>query len=355
MMRTEAGVSTTAPTGFRIAGLDGLRALAVLTVFVGHAGLHSYLPFLPGAGTGVTIFFFLSGYLITSLLRREFSQAGRVSIRDFYLVFPLVYAIMSRRLSRRNQAKLLLGLCILALVWRAVLVFGFGDGYNRTYFGTDTRADSLLGGCLLAVYLNPVFDELPPRLESWIAAPRRAVATLLGGFFLVVAGEQLSSRLAAVFEPTIQLIGLYVAFMVLLRAPETWVGRLLEWAPVVRLGVLSYTFYLFHGLILETIDQNTSLPVVPTAIVAFVVVWAICEAINRAVEQPLARLRRRLSHQRTRTVKPATPAAVRLNGVRPAVAATPALSVGAVSSHTGGGEHSEILLGSPAAEEVVDE
>lgn len=428
MMRTEAGVSTTAPTGFRIAGLDGLRALAVLTVFVGHAGLHSYLPFLPGAGTGVTIFFFLSGYLITSLLRREFSQAGRVSIRDFYLrrvlrilpplyifvaasvlltsagavagrvtgfgllaallhftnfteiwgnphlllpgagvlwslsieehfylVFPLVYAIMSRRLSRRNQAKLLLGLCILALVWRAVLVFGFGDGYNRTYFGTDTRADSLLGGCLLAVYLNPVFDELPPRLESWIAAPRRAVATLLGGFFLVVAGEQLSSRLAAVFEPTIQLIGLYVAFMVLLRAPETWVGRLLEWAPVVRLGVLSYTFYLFHGLILETIDQNTSLPVVPTAIVAFVVVLAICEAINRAVEQPLARLRRRLSHQRTRTVKPATPAAVRLNGVRPAVAATPALSVGAVSSHTGGGEHSEILLGSPAAEEVVDE
>lgn len=76
MIRTEAGVSTTTPTGLRIAGLDGLRAFAVLTVFVGHAGLHSYLPFLPGAGTGVTIFFFLSGYLITSLLRREFSQAG---------------------------------------------------------------------------------------------------------------------------------------------------------------------------------------------------------------------------------------------------------------------------------------
>ena len=388
MKRAQAAVSTTAPTGFRIPGLDGLRAFAVLTVFVGHAGLHSYLPFLPGAGTGVTIFFFLSGYLITSLLRREFSQAGRVSIRDFYLrrvlrilpplylfvaasilltsagavagrvtgygllaalfhftnfteiwgnphlllpgagvlwslsieehfylVFPLFYAVMSRHLSRRNQAKLLLGLCILALVWRCILVFGLGDGYNRTYFGTDTRADSLLGGCLLAVYLNPVFDELPSRVEKWIAAPGLAVATLLGGGILVVAAQQLSSRLAAVFEPTIQLIGLYVAFTVLLRAPQTWVGRLLEWGPVVRLGVLSYTFYLFHGLILEAIDHSTSLPVLPTAVVAFVVVWVICEAINRAVEQPLARLRRRLSHQRTRAVKPAAQAPTAVLGL----------------------------------------
>ena len=380
MKRVGAGISATAPTGFRIPGLDGLRAFAVLTVFVGHAGLHSYLPFLTGAGTGVTIFFFLSGYLITSLLRREYSKAGRVSIRDFYLrrvlrilpplyifvassvvlaevgavggrvtgfgllaallhftnfteiwgnphlllpgagvlwslsieehfylVFPVLYTVMSRRLSPRGQAKLLLSICVLALVWRCFLVFGLGDGYNRTYFGTDTRADSLLGGCLLAVYMNPIFDELPSRLDRWIAEPRRAVGTLLTACFVLAAGEHLSAQLAAAFEPTIQLIGLYVAFLVLLRKPDTWVGRLLEWAPVARLGVLSYTFYLFHGLILEVIGYRTSLPTVPAAILAFLVVWAICEAVNRAVEQPLARLRRRLSHQRTRAVGPPAP------------------------------------------------
>jgi hypothetical protein len=61
--------------------LDGLRAIAILIVMVSHSGLGSIVP----GGFGVTIFFFLSGYLITSLLRLENDSTGGVDIRAFYL------------------------------------------------------------------------------------------------------------------------------------------------------------------------------------------------------------------------------------------------------------------------------
>jgi peptidoglycan/LPS O-acetylase OafA/YrhL len=62
--------------------LDGLRALAVLGVIAGH----SLLPFAGNAGTaGVTVFFTLSGFLITRLLLEEHRATGRVDVRAFYL------------------------------------------------------------------------------------------------------------------------------------------------------------------------------------------------------------------------------------------------------------------------------
>jgi len=61
--------------------LDGLRALAVLGVVAGH----SLLPFSGNAGTaGVTVFFTLSGFLITRLLLEEHRSTGRVDVRAFY-------------------------------------------------------------------------------------------------------------------------------------------------------------------------------------------------------------------------------------------------------------------------------
>jgi peptidoglycan/LPS O-acetylase OafA/YrhL len=62
---------------FYIPQLDGLRFLAFLAVFVGHAvPAASYL----GAGFGVNVFFVLSSYLITSLLVREADAAGRIDV-----------------------------------------------------------------------------------------------------------------------------------------------------------------------------------------------------------------------------------------------------------------------------------
>ncbi len=83
-------------------GLNGIRALAAMGVLVSHTlgstsrvglGQHGTIQF---AGTGVTIFFTLSGFLITYLLLREKSVYGRIDLRRFYLrrilrIWPLYF------------------------------------------------------------------------------------------------------------------------------------------------------------------------------------------------------------------------------------------------------------------------
>ncbi|TDN90556.1 acyltransferase [Microbacterium sp. BK668] len=81
---------------FHIPSLNGMRALAITLVVWGHAELPLRLI---RESTGVTIFFFLSGYLITTLLRREYDARDRVSVADFYLrrvfrIFPPLYVVL---------------------------------------------------------------------------------------------------------------------------------------------------------------------------------------------------------------------------------------------------------------------
>ncbi len=80
---------------FHIASLDGIRAVAALIVFISHCGLEKLVP----GGFGVTIFFFLSGFLITTLLRVEHEKHGKISLRNFYLrrvyrIAPPVYIVL---------------------------------------------------------------------------------------------------------------------------------------------------------------------------------------------------------------------------------------------------------------------
>jgi peptidoglycan/LPS O-acetylase OafA/YrhL len=67
--------------GSHIPGLDGLRAISILLVMLSHSGLQNVVPGV----FGVTIFFFISGFLITSLLVAEYKAANAISIRRFYL------------------------------------------------------------------------------------------------------------------------------------------------------------------------------------------------------------------------------------------------------------------------------
>jgi peptidoglycan/LPS O-acetylase OafA/YrhL len=67
--------------GYRPA-LDGIRAVAVLLVVVDHVWSHPPAALGP---TGVTIFFALSGYLITGILAAELDRSGRIDFARFYL------------------------------------------------------------------------------------------------------------------------------------------------------------------------------------------------------------------------------------------------------------------------------
>ncbi len=64
-----------------IPSLNGIRALAVSLVFFAHSGLEKIVP----GGLGVTTFFVLSGYLITTLMRSEYATSGAVRLPAFYL------------------------------------------------------------------------------------------------------------------------------------------------------------------------------------------------------------------------------------------------------------------------------
>jgi peptidoglycan/LPS O-acetylase OafA/YrhL len=91
----------------RIAYLDGIRGLAIILVFVGHAW--DSFPFiqdskskifLGNAHLGVIIFFVLSGYLITTLLLREKEKKGKINLTNFYIrralrIFPVYYLYLT--------------------------------------------------------------------------------------------------------------------------------------------------------------------------------------------------------------------------------------------------------------------
>lgn len=64
-----------------VPSLDGIRAVSILLVLIAHAGFGNLVP----GGFGVTIFFFLSGFLITKLLLDELNETGSISVKDFYI------------------------------------------------------------------------------------------------------------------------------------------------------------------------------------------------------------------------------------------------------------------------------
>jgi len=71
----------------RIPSLDGLRAISIAAVVVGHVAkaLHSTAFWGAYGNTGVRIFFVISGYLITRLLLSEHERTSNISLRDFYI------------------------------------------------------------------------------------------------------------------------------------------------------------------------------------------------------------------------------------------------------------------------------
>jgi peptidoglycan/LPS O-acetylase OafA/YrhL len=346
--------------GHEIPSLDGLRAVSFLIVFVSHAGLQTLVP----GGFGVTVFFFLSGFLITTLLRLEQEQHGAIRLREFYLrralriwppfytilllaalgtavglvggrllplpllaqalhfnnywtifrgtdgiplgagvywslaieehfylLFPWIFRALHRGFAEeRPRAWVLWGLCALILAWRCVLVFGFRVPEDRTYMGSDTRFDSILFGCALALWRNPQLDPpaLSERTWKWVLFPA-ALALLASTFLYRDPGFR------ETFRYTLQGIGLVPVFVVAIRWPEWGPMRWLNTRPMRFVGVLSYSLYLLHHVVLGVFHLRTRLHPLVQGVLALAACIAIAWAIHAAIEKPAARLRRRLS------------------------------------------------------------
>jgi peptidoglycan/LPS O-acetylase OafA/YrhL len=341
--------------------------MAVLWVFLGHAGLAEWG--IPG-NLGVTVFFFLSGYLITTLLRIEFEKTGGVNLtafylrrtlrifppmylvlagasilcltgviegslqldavlaqmfhltnyyiigegwwdgrapgtwvywslaveEHFYLVFPLFYLALLRLVpSRSRQMLVLIGLCGLVLTWRLVLVWWLGAGKDRTYVATDTRVDSILFGCILAVYGNPGLD--PTRIQArWL----KSILVPLGIVGLLVSIAVRSPQFQETWRYTLQGLSLYPLFIVAVGYPTWGPCRLLNVRWIRFVGSLSYSLYLMHTTVIFGVQTLTSWHPIVQGVAALGLSLALATAMLYAIEKPCAGLRKRLSRIETR-------------------------------------------------------
>ncbi len=355
MSRTET--ASQAHGSFTIPSLDGIRSLAFGLVFMAHAGLSKYVP----AQFGVTAFFFLSGYLITTLLRREHSRYGRISLRNFYvrrafrilppaylilvaatvtswfglnsrgsvqgaisvllhytnyhliffpeypmtsgtgpywslaveehfyLIFPWIFmAIHALTRSRGRRTLILVALCVLGPGVRA-LMLGIGeDPYHAIATATHTRYDSILFGCILALWENPVLDEsrFSDRCWRWLLLPM-GVAALLMTFLIRDEFFRHTVRY------TVQGVALIPLFVCAIRYPEWWPFRMLNSRPLMRVGILSYSLYLSHTWLLAV--SETLFPTLGIAgkALAAAASYGVASGMHRYIERPFARMRRR--------------------------------------------------------------
>src|SRR5213075_526599 len=98
------------------------------------------------------------------------------------------------------------------LAWRLFLVYATHSPENRTYMASDTRFDSILFGCALALGMNPVLDRMPFTDRTW-----RRVLLPLGVTLLLVTFVVRDFGFRETVRYTLQGIALVPVFVVAIR------------------------------------------------------------------------------------------------------------------------------------------
>jgi peptidoglycan/LPS O-acetylase OafA/YrhL len=334
--------------------LDGLRGLAVAMVVAQHT--LGEIPIDLG-GVGVGVFFALSGYLITSLLMDERASRGTVHLRGFYLrraarltpalllvvavcnvlfllvgdlepvkgsvfaltytanyalvldpssvrgygptwslaveehfyvVWPLALLWVLRRRDLQTAVRWTLAACLATLVWRCTAA-ALGAPLSLLAIGSVERADALLYGCTAALALR--LGRRPP-----VRAVGAGAALVLAMVLLPLAG--LPDRLTYATSTTVLAVGA-AALVVGLDAgsgDRQVLRGLLSTPLLVRLGVLSYGLYLWHGPLMR-VFREVGLSGRGWRAVAVVVAVAAAAASYRWVERPVRDWARRASER----------------------------------------------------------
>jgi len=275
----------------RIPSLDGLRAISISLVIAGHFAGEGFAPsFLkPYAGVGVRVFFVISGYLISAILLKEHDRTSTIGLRKFYLrrayrIFPaalffmlIVFAVYWRTLRWYEMTIALLyivnyfprpwvigHLWSLSVeeqfyfLWPSVLkkwhqhrvaillsVVAFAPVFTAAlyYFklihkvGLDTLptvADNLAVGCLAAV-----FAKRWPRIPRYVFA-----AFVLAVAVIPLYDANTASRTFLLLFVVNPLLIVAIAGILIHVVQNPY--RILNIAPVVWVGQISYSLYLWQ-------------------------------------------------------------------------------------------------------------
>lgn len=389
------------PKSRYIPALDGLRTFAVVAVVL----YHLHLTWAQGGLLGVTMFFVLSGYLITRLLLNEIAKTGRIDLKgfwirrirrlvpavvtvvvatavlctvfnhvmltkmrpdilpsllffnnwwqilrnvsyfnalgdpsplthfwslaieeQFYLVWPpILFGLVAAGTSKPCARRVALGLAA-ASALAMTLLYNPGADPSRVYYGTDTRAFSLLLGAWMAfipdrdlaparlvrrLHLDRLVRALPfvphrDRSDSRDGKPARpgalvqflaspASIDLLGiiGLVGLVAMVGLTNGYTAFQYRGGTLLCSVLTLMVIAACvqPHGIVARAFSAAPLVWVGKRSYSIYLWHYPLLLLMNPVANIAEVPwwQHVLQIAVVVACAECSYRFIETPFRR------------------------------------------------------------------
>lgn len=317
-----------------ITGLDGIRAIAVIMVLA----YHLKLALFKSGFLGMTVFFVLSGYLITGILISEVEEEGTIDLKNFwlrrirrlvpavmsmavviifvsavvnriiftkgckdflasvlgfnnwwqifnkvsyfeaagvpspfthcwslaietqfYLIYPLILLgiyklVKSRGEGRAKRGLLFAGVTLLLALISVILMIVLFDPQqdaSRVYYGTDTRAFSLLFGALLAILWE--YRMVPRRLSASVNMVLGSVsfAVLLVMTIAINGSSNFWYRGGQFFGTILTVLMVYAV-----SGRKTWLSRFLS-NPVLKwIGDRSYSIYLWHYPIILLISKG---------------------------------------------------------------------------------------------------
>lgn len=325
--------------------IDGLRALAILPVLA----FHARLPGFSGGFVGVDIFFVISGFLITGIIAREiddnafslrrfyerrarrilpallvmmavslglaawlylpsdfasvprsalmtlaflanvwfFTQTGyfggpaesmpllhcwSLAVEEqFYVVFPAMLWVLAKTPPSRRLA----AVGAIAITSFAIAVWKQADTDGFAFYLLPARAWELMAGSLLA--LIPAPQKSRP---AWLAQ----AASLLG--LGLIAWAVIQFDRTTVFPGANALIPVLGAVLLIRFAPGTFTGKVLSTQPLVFVGLISYSLYLWHWPLIVFAEYANDAPLsgLSQAVIiaaSFVVAWASWRYVER--------------------------------------------------------------------------
>ena len=351
--------------------IDSLRALAVLAVIIYHVDVN----YLPGGFLGVDLFFVLSGYLISSLIIKEYRKTGSLNLynfyirrarrllpavyfmitvglvvmvlfnevllrkshldaifgyiyssnwwyifhkldyfdsfgaqspfkhlwslaieEQFYMIFPLLFLLVNRKKKskdgtyklNKNFLYVILGLILVSLIAH-ILLFDINN-ISRIYFGTDTRAFSLLVGVVGAI-LYPM-----ERLHAKVTLQQNmvySVVSLVSIATLITVMIYTSEYNTLLYRGGFLLVAILGLIVIISSGKQhTLMSRLLSFKPVVFIGKISYSLYLWHFpvLVLTTPISEIGNPNIFFVILRIVLTFAVAIVSYVFVETPIRKL-----------------------------------------------------------------
>jgi peptidoglycan/LPS O-acetylase OafA/YrhL len=352
----EVQVEAVSKSSGRIPSLDGIRALSILLVLLGHQA-YTVGALIPQrwwtdyyAIQGVRIFFILSGYLISTLLLREREKTGKVDLKQFYIrrayrILPVAYLYLVVltilfhnvlrpgellkaftylssyefnphwsvshlwSLSVEEQFYFIWPLAVATglmmsrrFAWAAIIFSPLcrfaldktGHTYEALWF-PPAVADSLASGCLLALY--------QPKLQrfrsffTWKGFPLIWIGTLSIPFLthyldIYGQGSALWPLPQIAVRAGITLFNLGIVLCIQNGIIDP--PRILNHPAVVWFGVLSYSFYIWHMPFFDS-DVHSWATTFPTNVVLSLLVATLS---FYGFEQPFLRLREQRAKSR---------------------------------------------------------